>query len=280
MPTNKNRPQKNDVARRLAGIKKLFVAAETKSSEKLFDTRDGGRGVPRVPAEDALEEIATFANISNGVEAALSTAVTAFGGYSEAQFDGDVDGAVAEIHADVRALTNVALGLSPPSRAFFNKVLGGLVEVEQVAAPPEDGEPVAYPPLRVSLQHIDQHDVIVSRKGKNGSVAAAAKTTAGQVPRDVAREVDQILHTLQNEVWLEYMDYATSGMSTPFTARLTKPLNARIEDLARVLEGRLQDEVDELQAKLSAHKWKGPAASDWKHLQRSIKRLFDLIREF
>ncbi len=64
------------------------------------------------------------ADVCADVRVAVADALT-----TEAAGDG------ADVHADVRALTNIALGLSPPSRAFFEKVLGGMLEGEQPAKP-------------------------------------------------------------------------------------------------------------------------------------------------
>ncbi len=208
MPTKKTQP-KNDVSRRLAGIKQLFNAAETKRTARAFGSGDGGPDVPLVPEVDVLEEIATFANVTNGVEAALTNAIHAFGGYSEAEFDGDVQGAAAELHADVRALTNVALGLSPPSRAFYNKVLGGLVEVENVAAPPGDAGPVPYPPLRVSIEEIEKQGAGWRGRGTNGhAVHAPPPPVPPAVP--IPQAVYSVLIRLQRQVVATYFEKAAA----------------------------------------------------------------------
>src|ERR1700722_10077523 len=112
MTTKKKAHAKNDVARRLAGIKHLFVAAESPKVARTFAGRDG-QGVPVVPEIDVLEDIGPFSQVTDGVENAIENAITAFGGYSEAQFDGDSHGPAAEVYSDIRGLTNVALGLSP-----------------------------------------------------------------------------------------------------------------------------------------------------------------------
>jgi hypothetical protein len=284
MPT-KNNPQKNDVARRLAGIKKLFVAAETKSAAKAFGSSDQ-KGVPGVPEVDVFEDITTFENVANGAEAAITQAINAFGGYSEAQYDGDIKGAAAEVHADVRALTNVALGLSPPSRTFYNKVLGGLVEIEHVAAPPSDGAPVPYPPLRVSLEEIEKHDVLVSRSqaanGSNGS--HVGNGGVARLPREVARKVDVLLHASLGDLWLKYLHHMGEESPERFSIRTEAEslASALTKAFGPLAVGAIADAIGDMKTQLtssSRRAWTGEPVKDWAYLQSAFDALFAIVRE-
>ena len=73
---------------RLAGIKSLFIAAETKKMANAFGATEGG------PDVTGFDEILTFANVTNGVEAALTGAIQAFSHYPQEPPDGDVRGAL------------------------------------------------------------------------------------------------------------------------------------------------------------------------------------------
>jgi hypothetical protein len=223
MATTKRTQGKNDVARRLSGIRALFVAAESPKTAKAFTSGDNGGGVPAVPEVDLLEEIGTFSNITNSVESALTTAITAFGGYSGAEFDGDVQGAAAEVHADVRALTNVALGLSPPSRAFYNKVLGGLVAEAKDAGLPSDGGPVPYPPMRVSLEEMDMQK---RGRGSSGTTRVPNTLPPGSPPAAVLR----VLIRLQNRFVSTYVEKIPDGTAAA-TKALTPLVHAAKADL-------------------------------------------------
>jgi hypothetical protein len=221
----KKNQAKNDVARRLSGIKHLFAAAEPYPIGKSFDVSD--RGVPVVPEVDALEEVASFGHITKEVEQAIARAVTAFGGYSEAQFGGDIRGAASEVHADVRALTNVALGLSPPSRDFYDKVLGGLVEVEHDGSPPRDAGRVPYPPLRVSVEEIEKY----AQNGRgSGGLGAALSRDAFSVGAFLTPELLKTLIGLQNKVVSTYIDKIGKGASKVAGA-LTTPLAQAANEL-------------------------------------------------
>jgi hypothetical protein len=179
---------------------------------------------------DALEDVGTFGHITKEVEKAISRAVTAFGGYSEAQFDGDIRGAASEVHADVRALTNVALGLSPPSRDFYDKVLGGLVEVEHDGSPPRDAGPVPYPPLRVSVEEIEKHGQL--GRGENGLEAAIRRDAfSGST---LTPEVLKILVRLQNRVVSTYLEKIGTG-GAPAVVKALKPIVHRATDELKAL---------------------------------------------
>jgi hypothetical protein len=214
--TTKKSHAKNDVARRLAGIKHLFVAAESPKVAKTFAGPDG-QGVPVVPEIDVLEEIGPFSQVTDGVENAIANAINAFGGYNEASFDGDVRGPAAEVYGDIRGLTNVALGLSPPSRAFYNKVLGGLVQVGHDGAPPVDAGPVPYAPLRVSVEEIEKQGIRRGSNGSNGSKPMPDSLALSPVASALAP-----LLKLQSRVMTTYVSKISDGASKVTSA--IKPL--------------------------------------------------------
>jgi len=211
---------------RLAGIKSLFIAAETKKMANAFGATEGG------PDVTGFDEILTFANVTNGVEAALTGAIQAFSHYPQEPPDGDVHGAAAELLADVRALTNVALGLSPPSRTFYNQVLGGLVQLEKVAGPPPEAGDVPFPPLRVSVGEIER------RRQFDGTTNDPERPHTGHgddfTHGFMNPAVVGILIRLQNQIVSTYLDKIAGGPAkvvaavTPLVHKAWEELDSQV----------------------------------------------------
>jgi hypothetical protein len=166
-----------DVSRRLAEIRRLF--RETAGTVTDFDA--GSLAIP--PVGGITEPVESFGSALEDVEKTLTRATKVYaklGGLSPlATGAGSAAGVREEVRADVRALANLALGLTPPSVALV-EILSELETGTGTMTPPSDDGPVPFPPLRVAASVIAQADELLPMHA-----AGRARELFGKVSRHV-----------------------------------------------------------------------------------------------